>query len=231
MVEEAGTQRNASRLFAGLVIISLGALALLDNFGVIHIRNIWRFWPLVLVAIGLSKLLRPRGSPGRLGGAIFFGVGMWLLLENLGVWPYDLGDLWPLFIILVGAWLVWGAWGRGLRPPTADVSTRMSSFVILGGTEHHNNSPDFQGGDATAILGGCKVDLRQAGIKGGEAVIDAFALWGGVELLVPREWSVILRGTPILGSFEDKRGPSGEGTGPRLIVRGAAIMGGVEIKS
>jgi len=231
MVEAGTVSRNASRLFAGLVIIVLGGIALLDNFGVIQIHDIWRFWPLVLIAIGLSKLLRPSGSPGRFGGMILFGVGLWLLLENLGVWPYDLGNLWPLFVILIGGWLVWTGFGRGPHPPASDASSRMNSFVILGGTEHHNNSPDFQGGDATAILGGCKIDLRQAGIKGGEAVIDAFALWGGVEILVPREWSVIIRGTPILGAFEDKRGPSGQAAGPRLIVRGAAIMGGVEIKS
>ncbi len=231
-MEEAGMgSRNASRLFAGLVIIVLGGLALLDNFGVIRIHDVWRFWPLLLIAVGLARLLRPRGSPGRFAGVIFFAVGLWLLLENLDLWPYSLRDLWPLLVILLGAWLVWSAFGRGLRSPSSDGSSRFNSFAILGGTEHRNNSPDFQGGDAAAILGGCKVDLRQAGIKGGEAVIDAFALWGGVEILVPREWNVILRGTPILGGFDDKRTPSGETSGPRLIVRGAAVMGGVEIKN
>ncbi len=231
-MEETGMgSRNASRLFAGVVIIVLGGLALLDNFGVIQIHDVWRFWPLVLIAIGLARLLRPRGSPGRLAGVLFFAAGLWLLLENLGIWPYSLEDLWPLFIILVGGWLVWSAFGRSLHPPASDASSRINSFVILGGTEHRNNSPDFQGGDATAILGGCKVDLRQAGIKLSEAVIDAFALWGGVEILVPREWNVVVRGTPILGGFEDKRTPSGEAAGPRLIVRGVAIMGGVEIKN
>jgi predicted membrane protein len=232
MTQSTMTSRNASRLFAGLVILALGVLALLGNFGIVQIPDVWRFWPLILVALGLARLLRPRGSRGRCAGVVLLFIGLWLLLENLDVWPYGLESLWPVFVVLLGAYLIWG----GLRrfPPAAmesDEASRVNSFAILGGTEHHSSAPDFQGGDATAILGGCKVDLRQAVIKGGEATMDVFAFWGGVEILIPRSWGVVLRGSPILGGFEDKTEPPREGGGPRLIVRGAAIMGGVEIKN
>jgi len=231
MMETGTVSRNASRLFAGLVVIALGLVALLDNLDIVEIGNVWRLWPLVLIAIGLSKLLRPRGSPGRLVGTVFLAVGLWLLLENLGVWPYSLGDMWPLFVVALGGWLVWGGLGRGAGGVVPDAASRLNSFAMLGGTEHHSKSQDFRGGDATAILGGCKIDLRQAVIKSGEAVLDVLALWGGVEILVPREWSIVIQGTPILGGFEDKTSSPREDGGSRLIVRGAAIMGGVEIKN
>jgi predicted membrane protein len=231
MLEGGTTSRNASRLFAGLVIIALGGLALLGNFGIVHVGRIWRFWPLILIAVGFSKMLQPRGSTGRFGGAIVSLVGLWLLLENLGLWPYNLGQLWPLFIVAIGVFLVWGGLGRRMAGPPADDASRISSFSILGGAEHRSKSQDFQGGDATAILGGCKIDLRQASIKGGEAVLDVFALWGGVEITVPREWSVVIKGAPILGAFEDKTDSSKQEIGPRLVIRGAVIMGGVEIKN
>jgi predicted membrane protein len=231
MMEEGTSSRNASRLFAGLVIIALGAIALLDNFGIVRIGNVWRLWPLVLIAVGIAKLLRPRGSPGRFAGTLLFALGLWLLLENLGVWPYSLGTLWPLFVLALGAFLVWGGLGHRPAGPGPDTGSRISSFSILGGTEHKSKSEDFQGGDATAILGGCKMDLRQAAIKSGEAVLDVFAMWGGVEVLVPREWNVVIKGAPILGAFEDKTDSSRRDGGPRLIIRGAAIMGGVEIKN
>jgi predicted membrane protein len=231
MMEAGTTSRNASRLFAGLVIIVLGAVALLDNFGVLRIGNVWRLWPLILVAIGISKILRPQGSPGRFAGSLLSIVGLWLLLENLGVWPYSLGDLWPLIVVAIGAFLVWGAMGNRPRGPLPDESSRVSSFSMLGGTEHRCKSQDFQGGDATAILGGCKIDLRQAAIKSGEALLDVFAMWGGVEIIVPRSWSIVIKGAPILGGFEDKTDSPREEGAPRLIVRGTAIMGGVEIKN
>jgi predicted membrane protein len=229
--ESAFRARNASRLFVGLVILALGSLALLDNFGVVRIVNVWRMWPLILVAVGMAKLLQARGSHGRFPGALFLIVGLWLLGQNLGVWPYSLGQLWPLLVVALGVFLVWGALGRRREEPLPTDASRISSFSMLGGVEHRNKSLDFRGGDATAILGGCKLDLHQAAIKSGEAVLEVFAMWGGIEIWVPREWNIVIQGTPIMGAFEDKTdGTRAEGA-PRLVVRGAVIMGGVEIKN
>ena len=79
-----------------------------------------------------------------------------------------------------------------------------------------NNSRAFKGGDLTAVMGGCEIDLRHAAIEG-EAVIDVFAIWGGIEIRVPENWTVIGRVTPILGGFEDKTRPPqrGEHAAPR----------------
>jgi len=231
-MENGHITRNASRLFLGLVVIALGLAALLDNLGIIEIDSVWRFWPLVFVAIGLARLLRPAGQPGRGAGFVFLLIGVWLLLAKLDLMPWRLRDLWPVILLLIGARLVWGAMSRGaLRGPAPDSASRVSAFAMLGGSEHRVTAPDFRGGDATAVLGGCKIDLRGATVKTGEAVIDAFAMWGGVEIIVPRDWGVVLQGTPILGAFENKTEPAREGSAPRLVVRGVAIMGGVEVKN
>jgi hypothetical protein len=80
------------------------------------------------------------------------------------------------------------------------------------------------------VMGGVHLDLRRASLRG-RAVLDTFAMWGGVELVVPEGWAVELQGTPILGGFEDKTRPPLDDNAPRLVVRGVAVMGGVEIKN
>jgi predicted membrane protein len=225
--------RNAPRLFVGLVVIALGALALLDNLGVLDIGDVWSLWPLMLVAFGLARLLRPAGQPGRWFGGLLFILGTWMLLQNLGLAPVRLRVVfWPALILLLGVRLVWGAVTRGAeKGPPPEGSARLSAFAMLGGAEHKSNAADFHGGDATAILGGCKVDLRQASVRTGPAVLDVFAMWGGIEILVPVDWGVSVQGTPIMGGFEDKTTPTRDATGPRLIIKGVVIMGGVEIKN
>ena len=102
-------------------------------------------------------------------------------------------------------------------------------MAFMSGIRRTVTSQDFQGGELTAIMGGCEIDLRQASIKSGEAVLDVFAFWGGIDLKVPLDWSVDLAGTPLLGGFDDKTRPPQGGSTKRLVIKGYAIMGGIQI--
>ena len=58
-----------------------------------------------------------------------------------------------------------------------------------------------------------------------------FAFWGGIEIRVPEDWEVQVKGTAILGGYGDETRTI-EGDGRKvLVVTGTAIMGGVEIKN
>ena len=48
---------------------------------------------------------------------------------------------------------------------------------------------------------------------------------------MPEDWAVESRVTPLLGGVEDKTRPPQGATRARLLLRGFAIMGGVEIKN
>jgi hypothetical protein len=93
-----------SGLVGGLVLITVGALFLLDQmrwgFG-------WRFselWPLILVVIGLASLARHRGR--RWGGLWVVLVGVMLLLDQMRVMSMDRS--WPLFVVGGGLSLIFG---------------------------------------------------------------------------------------------------------------------------
>ena len=43
------------------VLIGLGVLFLLNEMNVVNFDRIWRFWPLVLIAVGIRVLIRRRG--------------------------------------------------------------------------------------------------------------------------------------------------------------------------
>jgi predicted membrane protein len=104
-----------------------------------------------------------------------------------------------------------------------------SETAVLGGVDRQNNSQKFHGGEATAFMGGVKLDLREAVMEGSEATIDVTTVMGGVELHIPREWTIVNRVTPVLGGVEDHT-RSGDGS-KRLIVEGTVVMGGLNISN
>ena len=80
------------------------------------------------------------------------------------------------------------AGGAAAAERSTDANSTISGVAVLGGGHRGNNSRSFRGGELTAVMGGCEIDLRQAAIEG-EAVIDVFALWGGIEIRVPEDWT------------------------------------------
>jgi hypothetical protein len=224
--------RLTPQLLMGLIIISVGVIFTLDNMGVADARSYLRFWPAGLIAIGLLKVQQARGSGGTAGGFAMIAVGGWLLLDSLEIISVSIWQLWPILLVFFGASMVWqGISGRrrgaGL---STDANATISGLAVLGGITRSNNSRRFRGGDLTAVMGGCVIDLRQAAIDG-DAVLDVFAMWGGIELRIPDDWTVVSRVVPLLGGFDDKTHPPPGESAHRLIIKGIAIMGGIEVKN
>jgi hypothetical protein len=173
-------------------------------------------------------------SAGRFGSFAFIAVGVLLLLDVANLINFNPGDLVPLAIAVLGGKLVLDALGRRSKrdTTTTDPSAIVSAFAFMAGVKRQSSALAFRGGDASAIMGGIELDLRNAKIADGEeAVIDAFAWWGGVEIAVPENWRVVGKVMPLMGGFEDKTRGNSNGTGPVLIVRGIAVMGAVEVKN
>jgi len=226
--------RLSGQVILGVAAILFGVLFLLDNMDVLDARNYVRFWPVFLIAFGLVRVLQPgvRGG-GKVFGAVLAIIGCVLLLRALNITDLGFRDLWPLILVAVGGSLIWGSSSRAKALMSdgtpGDSNSTVNGFAVLGGFGRSNNSQDFRGGELSAVMGGCEVDLRQAAIKGEEAVITTFAFWGGIKIKVPPTWSISLQGFPFLGGFDDKTAQPKDPAAKRLIVKGSAVMGGVEV--
>ncbi len=217
----------------GVIVIIVGVLFTLDNLDILDASNFLQYWPAGLVAVGLLKLWQTRAGQGIVGGLFLVALGTWMLLERIVAIQIRLHDVWPLFFVFAGGYMVWKGFGGSgsRRTRSLDDHAHLSALAIMAGVVKGSNSPAFAGGDLTAIMGGCEIDLREASIAPGtEAVFDVFAFWGGIEIRVPEDWTVVSRVTPLMGGLEDKTRPVA-GASKRLVLRGIAIMGGVGIKN
>jgi hypothetical protein len=82
-----------------------------------------------------------------------------------------------------------------------------------------------------AFWGGGEIDLREADFTEREVEINAIAIMGGVEVVVPPGVEVVVRGIGVMGGFDHREeGVPGEPGAPRVIVTGFAFWGGVGVQ-
>jgi hypothetical protein len=139
----------------------------------------------------------------------------------------------PTLLVMIGGALVWRALSSSqAREPSASSASYIRTYALLSGSELQPQGPAFRGAELTAVMGGVKLDLTAAQLDGTTPpTIDVFALMGGIEIRVPRDWEVVNQVTALMGACADKRHPAATlQTGKCIIVRGIAVLGGIEIK-
>lgn len=225
------------RILFGVGVIGVGVMALLDNLHSYEPPLLRTFWPLLLVLFGLGRLVWPRHAGSWLFGTGLIVVGGLLTAQNLGYTHLELRHWWPVLIILGGvAILLRGVFPhRSGRPMGFDTSTlehgdHVNIDATFSGVHQQNDSRSFKGGRIEATFGGVELDLSQAAMDGPEAVLELSARFSGIELRVPRDWQVVVNIRPTLGGIEDRTVPP-MNPAHRLVLRGEAVFGGVEIKN
>ena len=81
-----------------------------------------------------------------------------------------------------------------------------------------------------AFWGGGTIDLRDARFLYGDLKIRAFALMGGVDVIVPDDAEVDVTGIGLMGGFDHGGATPGRHGAPRIVVTGFAMWGGVTVR-
>jgi predicted membrane protein len=222
------------KVLFGVGLALFGAALLASNLGWFDMRQIvWRFWPTMLIVAGAAILLQRRHRSSLWGFVLLFW-GLWIYADQLNWIRVNFWAVFgPTLLVLIGGSLIWRAVMAGTpegRQAASDSYIR--SFSLFAGSELRPQGVAFRGAELTAVMGGVKLDLSAAQLDGETPVIDVFAMMGGIEIYVPREWEVVNNVTAMMGACVDKRHPmpATATPGKRIIIRGTAVFGGIEIK-
>ena len=109
----------------------------------------------------------------------------------------------------------------------------INAVAIMGGSQTSISSATFSGGYIRAIMGGVELDLRGTAVESKPARVETTVFMGGVRLVVPPEWKVDIRVSPLMGGVADLREgeASSEGAPADLLITGSATMGGLAVAS
>lgn len=105
-MERQRTRTSASRLLLGITMLGVGAVLLLDRMHLATIGPLWRLWPVPLIGIGLSKVLRPEEIQCSQSGLMMIFIGALYLLVNFGFFGLTFGNSWPLILVALGLIMV-----------------------------------------------------------------------------------------------------------------------------
>lgn len=203
----------------------MGILALLNALNITNVNHLFeQWWPLLVILAGTLMLINnPRQFVWPL---VVTGFGVLLQLRELDVVTFNVWSLvWPVVIIAVGVSVLVNRSSSHKNAHKKDID---EASALLSGNSIKNESKNYKGGNASAIMGGVDIDLRDAAIKD-EATLNVFAFWGGITLKVPEGWVVKSKITPVAGGVEIKTKPADKGA-PILYLVGDVIMSGVEVK-
>jgi hypothetical protein len=99
--------RHPNRHFIfGVIILFVGVVLLLDQFGFVAANDIFRFWPLILIYFGVNRMTRHPGTTGWFWGGFLILLGVSFQLQELGLSHVHVVLIWPVFLICVGVLLI-----------------------------------------------------------------------------------------------------------------------------
>jgi hypothetical protein len=103
---DAQREWEGGRLPLGLILLAIGSIFTAERLGYLEIDQVWRFWPLFFVVMAVKSLVRWNEDSIRGAFAMLFMAAIFFM-HNFQV--VSLQYSWPLFIVLAGIMIVWGA--------------------------------------------------------------------------------------------------------------------------
>ena len=236
---------NRPGLWPGLILVTVGAGLVARELGLLpaHVRLL-DFWPLFIVLMGISLLRRKTGVVSALLALAFIGTGAGLLAGNLGFLPFSATRLWPVLLVLLGLAALFRQPPGSRPPPDAASGGRdpkleraadqdaLNRQYTCAGAQLRIESQAWKGGHLGVTAAGVELDLRQARLDPGGAVLALRVLMGGIDIRVPDTWHVELDVTPLLGGTDDStRSTQGASSAPQLRIIGNVTLGGVNVQN
>lgn len=223
------------KFYLGIIFILIGISVLFKQLGFWDLSNIISiWWPLILIGVGIRQL--SRNPISKTSGITLLVLGALFQMRNLNIITVSLMRFfWPAIIIYIGVSMLLP---RTLRKENHEFNKDdtdqdiVDNLSLFSGVKSRNISKNFRGGSLVAIFGGIDMDLRNAVLLNG-ARMDVTAAFGGVNIIVPPEWTVVVKGIPIFGGWSNKTSSKNyiNPDAPVLTLHCFVAFGGVEIKN
>lgn len=225
--------------FWGLFFILGGAAIVINQLGYFeHINIVSLVFTIFLIPIIIKSIINA------FWGGIFFPLA---LLGIIYAEPLGIANMVPWPILLTALLLTIGfeiMFHRNFKFHSKFIHTHhnenfdkvineeddsnVSVNVNFGSSIKYVNSKEFKIGIFTCHFGAMKVYFDNTTLHEGKAIIDLDVSFSGVELYIPKNWTVEINASTSLGGIDEKNRNMSDGK-HTLIINGKVSLSGIEI--
>jgi hypothetical protein len=102
-------------LIAGIFLLIVGVVLLLGNFNILESPPIWKFWPLIVIAMGIGRILDAKYTREYHKAFWMLFMGSWFLVSELHIFGLRYGNSWPILLIGLGIGMLWKSYNPSHR--------------------------------------------------------------------------------------------------------------------
>lgn len=223
---------NISKVLWGIVFIIIGIVVGLNSFEITNINLFFDGWWTLFIIIPCTIDLFS-DKTGKFGNIIGIIIGVFLLLIARDLISLEIIAklIIPIIFVLIGLSLIFNnTVKKNISDKVKKGSKNGLEPIVATFAEQKidKDNEEFKGSVLDAVFGSIVLDLRKAEITK-DAVIKASAIFGAIDILVPKDVEVKVKATPIFGSVSNKTRKDKESK-KVIYIEAFSMFGGVDIK-
>lgn len=228
--------KNMSKIMWGMVLIVIGLILAINSLGLMKINIFFPgWWTLFIIVPSLIGLINDNDKKGSL---IFLIIGMSLLLMEWDVISFSLilKMIVPFILICIGLSFIWDSF-KGVPVKEKIKNANMSNASNITGIfceERRIVQGDMDDYSVDAVFGSVYLDIKDAKLKD-ETVLKCSAIFGGIDILAPKDVEIKMTSTNIFGGVDNRRrNEENLGKGNKKVktiyIEAFTMFGGIDIK-
>lgn len=221
-----------SNLLWGIVLIVLGIIFGLNALDITNINIFFTgWWCFIIIIPSFIGLFKSKERMSNIIGLII-GILLFLgcrdILNFYTIWKLMI----PIVLVLVGLSLIFkDAISVKVKKEIKKLDKEKDNneyYATFSGQRLDYSKQEFVGTELNAVFGLITCDLRDAKIKK-DVVIKTSSIFGGTNIIVPKDINVIVKSTSIFGGVIDERKYKCKDGKITLYIDATCLFGGVSI--
>lgn len=226
--------KEVNKILWGVIFIALGVII---GLNVLDITDIDLFfdgwWTLFIIVPCFIDLFKDKDKTGNIIG-LLIGVALLLACQDVFSFEYVIKLMLPAILVIIGLSFIFkdvinSKVKNEIKKLNKNKVSDHEYCATFGGVDANFDNEEFKGCDLSAIFGGVNCDLTKSKIKD-NVVINATAIFGGIDIIVPKGYIVKVSSTSIFGGVGNDYQNTDKENAKIIYVKASCIFGGVSIQ-